>query len=214
MNFGKLTGRIAGIFTLVFCVTAVSNAENLMVLKIGPVWPRVLLNSEKPTAWDASFQSGALFDNIVAFGGGVDFLWNRNEKGIKIDENTFQLETKEKTLMFPITAFISITPVPDLIVQPVISGQIGLNTMYFSHEEKDPPIADLEPDLHNENGWYMGLIWKLALDASVRLGERTSVFAGFEYQWSKPKKLDEARDDIYTIRNMSGVGIRMGLRIF
>jgi hypothetical protein len=112
--------------------------------------------------------------------------------------------------MFPISGFFTVTPMPELIVTPSIWGQVGLNTMYFSQKTSD---AAADTSVSAEDGWYMGVIWKIAADALVRIGESSSFFAGFEYQWSKPKKLDIRKDDIFVRRDMSGVGLRMGFRV-
>ena len=59
----------------------------------------------------------------------------------------------------------------------------------------------------------MGFFWKIAADAMVNIGSSTALFAGFEYQWSKPKKLDSDEDESFFYRrDMSGIGIRMGFR--
>ena len=207
MKFFKTAAVLLSV--TVILVNSVS-AEKLLVLKIGPMWPRVLLGGEKSTAWDASIISGLILDKKVAFGGGLDFLWNRNIKQTHETGNTYLVEQTERTLAFPLSAYLSITPFPDLVIYPGLSGQIGLNTMYFSHKEASDTAA---ASLQNENGWYMGFIGKIAADVHFNLGESTALFTGIEYQWSTPKLLSRKQDESRaTYRKMSGIGIRMGLR--
>jgi hypothetical protein len=118
--------------------------------------------------------------------------------------------------MFPVTAYLSVTPIPDLFIQPCISGYIGLNTMYFSYKSDSTSYTNQQTDSIfsiDENGWYMGIIWKIAADAVVRLGESSGFYAGVEYQWSKPRKLGTNDENLYIRRNMSGIGIRMGIKV-
>ena len=189
---------------------SVRSAERLFLLKIGPTWPKELQWSEKPTAWDGAIQSGLIFDRKVAFGGGIDFLWNVNKKAKPISGTIYRLEKVERTFMFPVSGFFSLDPVPDLLIHPCASIQIGLNTMYYSHKE-DSDLPDTT--LPNVDGWYMGFYLKIAADAIFNLGEQSGIFAGFEYQWSKPQKLGVDSGDLFAERNMSGVGIRMGFRV-
>jgi hypothetical protein len=183
-------------------------------MKIGPTWPRVLLGEESPTAWDAAIVSGLIFDQKMSIGGGVDFLWNNRSKEEKISDNRFRIDSEEKTFMFPVSGYLSIAPLPDLIVNPCVSGQIGLNTMYFSHKENK--MEALTPDslLNDENGWYMGLFWKIALDAMVSIGSSTALYTGIEYQRTQPKKLGSSEDETFFYRrDMSGFGVRLGFRV-
>lgn len=197
-----------------FCSAAAS--ENVVTLKIGPTWPRVLLGSEKATAWDASIMAGKAIDDKFTIGGGLDFLWNNRSSEIPEGANTYRLEMSEHSFMFPLSAYLAVTPFPDLIVYPCLSGQIGLNMMYFSHQEDSTNTTGANPSkdqLQKNNGFYLGFFWKIAADALFNIGEHSAVFAGLEYQHSNPKKVsNNDKSDLFTKRNMSGIGIRMGFR--
>jgi hypothetical protein len=201
---------------LLFTVSIISGAfasDKTVILKIGPVWPKVLLGSDHSTSWDASVISGATIDKRVTIGGGIDFLWNVYSKETRIHNNAYRVDMEERSFMFPISGYLSLSPVPDLKVCPVLSGQLGLNTMYYSHKENKKEVTTPDSELTDENGWYMGLYWKLALDAVVSLSENAGFFVGLDYQHSRPKKLGvDARDEIVR-RNMSGIGIRAGLSV-
>ncbi|MBN1575566.1 MAG: hypothetical protein JW913_03385 [Chitinispirillaceae bacterium] len=191
---------------------SVSATERVLTLKIGPTWPQELQWSEKPTAWDASVQAGLTFDRTITIGGGLDFLWNVNEKEKRLGGNQYQRTMTDKTFMFPLSGFFALTPIPYYRFHPCVSVQAGLNTMYFSHKEKKIEQEDTS-SLGNENGWYMGFYLKIAADAIFNIGEQSGLFAGVEYQWSKPKKLKKEDEDIFVRREMRGFGLRMGFRI-
>jgi hypothetical protein len=116
---------------VVLLLLSLSNAEKQFQAKIGPTWPSALWYTEKPTAWDASLQFGSVFDDKVAIGGAIDFLWNKDAKEQKVNSYVSRVDVLQRTFMFPVTAFLSITPAPDLFVQPCISGYIGLKHNVF-----------------------------------------------------------------------------------
>ncbi|MBN1307550.1 MAG: hypothetical protein JXA18_06515 [Chitinispirillaceae bacterium] len=208
-----LRGTMVFLIILGMAITgSVSAYERVLTLKIGPTWPRALQWSEKPTAWDASVHSGIIVDRIIAIGGGVDFLWNVNEKTKPVRGNVYEREMIDRTFMFPVSGCLALTPIPDYKFHPCASVQAGLNTMYFSHEEKKKEQADPLPDF-DENGWYMGFYLKIAADAIFNIGEQSGLFAGAEYQWSRPKKLNDKDTDLFTKREMRGFGLRMGFRV-
>lgn len=193
------------------CFFSLTFAEKQFALKIGPAWPSALWNTEKPTAWDASIQSGALFDDKVAIGGVIDFLWNNDAKETNKGNGIYEINVTQRTFMFPLSLYLSISPVPDLLIHPNIGGSVGLNTMYFSYKgESTDPLDNSDLD---GNGWYMGVIWKVYTDAELKLGRNSCLFAGIEYQWSKPRKLGSSDGNLYLRRNMSGLGIRMGIKV-
>lgn len=211
---GKMLQKrvIAVLFSISFLI-GIASAEQQFVLKIGPVWPVALWKSEKATAWDASVLGGLAIDRKVSFGGGVDFLWNVVSDEEHVSGNVYRRETTEKTFMIPLSGYVTVDPVPDLIVHPCVTAQVGVNMMYFSHAEDSIAQSGSASSLVDENGWYFGFYWKIAADAVYDLSEKSGVFAGFDYQWSQPKKIDINTSDLYTKRNMGGIGIRMGLRV-
>ena len=203
----------AAILVLTSIMIGTVSAEQHLILKIGPVWPVALFKSEKTTSWDASILGGVAIDRKVAIGGGIDFLWNVNSDVEKVSGNIYRRETTEKTFMIPVSGYVSIDPVPDLIVHPCITGQIGVNMMYFAHAEDSISVGEDISSVVDENGWYFGLYWKIAADAVYDLSEKSGVFAGIDFQWSQPEKIDVNKSDLFTRRNMNGIGIRLGLRV-
>lgn len=194
-------------------LTEFSYAGKSFELEIGPLWPRVLLNSQKPTSWNTAFKTGYNFDNIVTLGAGIDFLWNHNNKDENLGGNIYKTVTSERTYMFPISGFFSLTPLPDLKVQPCFSAQVGFNTMYFSHTEDSVGLQNgNNHPIIDENGWYMGMYWKIAADVLLKLSKNSGIFTGVAYQWTRPTKLDLTAKDIFARRDMSGIGIRVGIK--
>ena len=210
--------RIQSSLILIFLLLSTTSAEKQFQMKIGPIWPSALWDTEKPTAWDASMQTGSVFDDRVTIGGAIDFLWYKDVKELKTystnsqNSTISQVEVLQRTLMFPVTAFLSISPTPDLFVQPCFSGYVGLNTMYLSYKGDTIKIEPSSYKLKG-SGWYMGLIWKIAGDAVIRLGNNSSLICGIEYQWTKPRKLGDNNGNLYIRRDMSGVGIRLGVKV-
>ncbi len=191
------------VFALNICAT-----DKSLTLKFGPYWPQDLKHSERPTAFDWTVLSGISFDKTVTLGAGFDFIWNKNSKENKIAPNLFQEELIERTLMFPVTAFLSISPLPDFIVSPSISGQAGIGFMHFSKEDiyfiDVRPIESI-PGLYDENGWYFGAVFKIAADILINLSPHVSLFGGLDHLWSKPKRIKRS-DHLYYKRNMNGGG--------
>jgi hypothetical protein len=190
-----------------------SASDKTVILKIGPTWPRELIGTDHSAAWDASVITGAIIDRRLTIGGGVDFLWNYYSKETKIQNNTYRKEKQEKTFMFPISGYLSLSPLPDLKVCPVLSGQLGLTTMYYTKDSLNNGKVINDTPYTDENGWYMGLYWKLALDAVVSLSENVGFFVGIDYQYSKPQQLGVKDKNNVVKRDMSGIGIRAGLSV-
>lgn len=210
--------RIPTIFVLLTAFTVNICASNkTLTMKFGPYWPEDLKHSERSTAFDWSFLSGINFDKVVILGAGFDFIWNKNSKENKIAPRVFQEELIERTLMFPITAFLSISPFPDFLVSPSISGQAGIGFMHFTKQDiyfiDVIPIESL-PTFYDENGWYFGSVFKVAADALVNLSPNVSLFGGVDHMWSKPKRIKRYDSHLYTRRNMSGWGVRCGLNLY
>lgn len=187
-----------------------SLAQNIVNIGIGPTWPKDLRDSEKKTAWTATVEYGKIFDNILGFGAEVDFSWNVYYKdstaiidsvpvNVRLDENTI--------LMFPVSAFVLLDPIPQFKLHPVVKGQVGFNMMVRSYKELDSTGNPIESP---KNGFYIGVIGKISTDAVYDLGQHASVFAGFEYQWGKLRHKRENTSNQYDYFKFYGPGIRMG----
>ena len=64
---------------------------------------------------------------------------------------------------------------------------------------------------NSKSGYYYGLIVKFGVDGLYNLGEQTAIFAGLEYQWADTKTNSDNKG-LFSRRDMSGIGIRMGFR--
>lgn len=190
-------------------------SEKILNFQIGPLWPYVLKETPEPTAWNTSMQIGRIIDRRISIGADINFLWNRYTDEELVTGNISQINSKQKTLCFPLTAFLTITPFPDLIVYPGISGQIGLNTMYYSKSTDSIGTNNSMTNGFDENGWYMGFIGKIGADAYFALSDNSTIFAGMEYLWSNPKKITRKRtDNLVARRKMSGFGLKFGIGLF
>lgn len=85
--------------------------------------------------------------------------------------------------------------------------------MYFAHAEDSIADGQDASSIVDENGWYFGLYWKIAADAVYDLSEKSGVFAGIDFQWSRPEKIEVNKSDLFTRRDMNGIGIRMGIKV-
>jgi len=202
--------RKAALLLMTAGIAAGFATENLLVLKVGPSWPRQLQWSKLPTAGNASVLGGWIIDRKLSFGGGVDFLWNVNREVNRIPgkSNVYRIEQSQKSFMFPVSGFLAIDPVPALRVHPCASVQVGLNNLYYSNSADS--AAD---DIYRESGFYMGFFCKIAADAIYDLGEKSGLFAGLEYEWANTDRLGVKSSDIQIPRDMSGFGLRAGFRV-
>jgi hypothetical protein len=202
---------IAGL-TLLCLMYVPAAAQDMLAIKIGPVWPREIRETERPTAWDAEIGYVRLFDKMIGFGAEVDFLWNRYEEDTTqegtVDTTTVKLR-QNTYLMFPVSGVIVVDPLQGLVVRPVLRGTFGFNMMVNSSVQYDSLGKEIESP---KNGFYYGVIGTAGLDAMYDFGEHASVFAGLEYQWATAKKKKKGTENQYYEPKLSGLGIRMGLR--
>ncbi|MBD3321507.1 MAG: hypothetical protein GF350_10480 [Chitinivibrionales bacterium] len=198
------------VFFLFLAVAVPLFAENSLSLKIGPLWPRKLLDTDKKTAWDAAVEYGILIDKKIAFGVGADFMWNRStqDKDTTIDTSSSPGPDEQKTIqkdiksfMFPLSAFIYIDPLSHLLFHPLIQFNIGYMPHIYSQRGKE---------IDNKSHYYHGLFLKLALDGVYSFSENIAIIAGAHYQWANTRRRDRDDRDIIYYRNMSGFGLHAG----
>jgi hypothetical protein len=186
-------------------------SQNIINFGIGPVWPKELNGSKKPAAWNMTIEYGRVFDDIIGVGCDLDFAWNYVVDQKQVEGDTLALKFshsyEKKVFMFPISAFLSVDPVPNFVVHPVIKGQIGFNMM-FKHENG----FDAQGNEHNweDNGFYYGIIGKASIDGVFDMGAHAAVYAGFEYQWGIWRKKVKNQENAYYKPKYHGPGIRLG----
>ncbi|MBD3345574.1 MAG: hypothetical protein GF401_10980 [Chitinivibrionales bacterium] len=193
----------------ILCVSTISSVfgENVLNLKIGPLWPRYLLDTDTKTAWDATVEYGIDIDEKVGFGVGADFIWNRSTKDkdtlidTSISDQQKTVQEDIKSFMFPVSGFIFVDPLSHMLVHPLLQFNIGYMPHIYSQRGKE---------IENTTRYYHGLYMQLALDGVYGFSENASVLAGINYQWANTRRRD--KDDRNTIyyRNMSGLGFEMG----
>jgi hypothetical protein len=210
------------------CVAAIAGrAETMLNLKMGPAWPKALRsdNAENGiTAWEPSIEIGTMFNRTVGIGFDAEFQWKR-----RLVDSTYNdtltggnivpitvIDKVERFYLFPPCFFLCVDPVPDLIVHPVIKGQVGMTLLYYKNQWLDDTNGDGVKEKHysEDSGkhghLYYGVFGKVGVDALYDLGETVSVFAGFEFQFGNARhKKDNSESEYYT-KQIYGPGIRMG----
>lgn len=199
-------------------------------LQFGPSWPRDIRDNApdgRRVALEAAGKAGTLIGDIAALGVGVDVLWNKS-----VDDSTWQepgendpaesitrvADNKVKRwIMFPVSVFVTIDPVPGLVVRPAVTGQFGFNMMVYANKEFSYPeggsYEEGEWVKTSDTGFYPGLYGKVSLDAIANLGtEAVGAMLGISYQWSQPRRRVEGQPNVYTNKNMNGLGLHAGLR--
>jgi hypothetical protein len=214
-RFGKISFCSIIAMSIGLCSVAVS-AETMLNIKMGPAWPKEMRvgNTEGGiTAWEPSIEIGALFNRIVGLGFDAEFQFKRRmlDSTYEVSGVTYQVVDKvERFFLFPPSVFLQIDPVPDLIVHPVIRGQVGLTLLYYSNKwyEGDGNDDKKSPD----SGLYYGIFGKAGIDGMYDLGENVSIFAGFEFQFGNARNRVDGESNTYYRKDIYGPGIRMGFR--
>lgn len=205
-----MTYRNFLLFVLLTGLISSSAADKALNFKFGPYWPKALKHSPKKTALDLGIQSGYSVENKVSFGPAFDFIWSKRSDEIRIGPNLYKEEFQERTLMFPISFFLKLSPLSDLPVSPSFTGQIGLSFMHYKDKYAIPDELDLFVP-YDENGWYFGPIYKLGIDILANIGRQVNIFGGTNYLWAKQKRIKRPSDNLFTRRNMSGWGLQFGI---
>lgn len=212
---------------MVALVVTSSLSADLFWAGIGPSWRRVLLDSEKPASMHVEAGYGRVFGEMVGIGAEVDFSWNHvSEDSSYVEQvSTDETETvrvtlsEDKRYVFPLSVFLSVDPIPQFLVHPVIKATYGLDMMVLSSREYDYSGGGDEPDINKaaNNGFYYGSAGSISADAVVSFVETVGFFAGVEYEWAKLRKNKRGTSNQYYQPEpdgwgMSGVGLRAGFR--
>jgi len=190
-----------------------ADAGNMLRLHIGPLWPRVLLDSDKPTQWDLGLGYGFMFDKIVGIGVGVDFMWNRvvDEVPVAGEPGVYEMTRRESSYLFPVYGIVIVDPISRFVVHPALTFNLGYNSMVYNCDDEQELTTGTAPD-DDPDGYYFGWFIRPGLDAIVNLGESAGLFVGVDYQWASTRSA-KTEDGKYRRRNMSGVGVKGGLRV-
>jgi hypothetical protein len=197
------------ICTVVFVSSHVYAGPRITGLQIGPSWPEDV----DGLAWMAGLESGMVFDDIIHLGGGANLLW-RSESKDTLDENTTSGVSKRvdtlriRRYMFPVYAYIGVDPVPELIVHPVLTVDVGLNMMFYSKDTLDPVEGKLVK-ADAANGLYIGPLVRLGLEGVYDIGDAVSAYVGCAYAWSRMTK---SADGGKYERPMNAFDMHLGLR--
>jgi hypothetical protein len=185
----------------------------MLNLKMGPAWPKDLRKDGSTggiTAWEPSIEIGGLFNRIVGVGFDAEFQWKKRQNDSNYTDASGNpvtvVDKVERFFLFPPSVFLSIDPVPDLVIHPVIRGQVGLTLLYYSNKG----FVGNEDFKTDDSGLYYGVFGKAGVDALYDLGENVSMFAGFEFQFGNARnRVDGTKNQYYT-KDIYGPGIRIG----
>ncbi|MGM0444352.1 MAG: hypothetical protein ACQEQV_09210 [Fibrobacterota bacterium] len=189
-----------------------AGAENAINLSVGPIWPTdnpLIENSEQSFAWNAAAEWAFAFDNHISIGAKMDLLWHVTSNNGDTAQSSSDLqgiskiESEQRIMMFPLSAFIQISPIPQYRLHPVIRGQVGYNSMTVRHTDYS---ESNDSNIDKVDGYYYGVSTRLGVDAVYDIGPKSSLFTGFEYHFSK------LRND-YEL-DMNAPAIRMGLSVY
>jgi hypothetical protein len=198
----------------VCCFSITASAEKMLNLKMGPAWPKEMRIGDTEggiTAWEPSIEVGMLFNRMVGIGFDMEFQFKRrlDDTTYVKDAITYQVVDKaERFFLFPPSFFLQIDPVPDLIVHPVIRGQVGLSLLYYGNKW----FENNEAEYSEDTGLYYGIFAKAGIDALYDLGDKVSVFAGFEFQFGNARNRVDGQSNRYYHKDLYGPGIRLGFR--
>jgi hypothetical protein len=203
----------AMVVSVVLAGAVVAEGGSMLRLHIGPLWPRELLHSDKPTQWDLGLGYGIMVDKIIGVGVGMDFMWNRTANEVPVDSEPglVELTRRESSYLFPVYAFVTIDPMSRFVVHPALTFNLGYNSMVYNFDDEQELTTGKAPE-NDPDGYYFGWFIRLALDALVNLGENAALFVGVDYQWANTRSA-KTEDNTYQRRNMGGVGVKGGLRV-
>lgn len=198
---------------LALLVLALSaDAQRIVNVAFGPIWPRDLQGGAPSVQWNASLEVGQVFDKIVGAGLSAEFGWNRKLNSSTLFDSSAGLSVTDvsadrSSYYFPVSGFIFFDPIPKYRLHPVIRGSLGCNMMAHRNRTFNPD-ADIAG-----HGFYIGLIGRAGTDLLYDLGEHASVFGGFQYQWGTLHHRVENSNNRYYNLKQYGPGIRAGMSI-
>lgn len=203
--------KIRLLSTLILLFVGLSVADNTISISIAPTWPSkniFIKNSSRKAMWDTEVAWGISFDDRITVGAQGNFMWHI-EKFKETDTTAnptepTKIQSKTKNFSLPVSAFITLSPIPQYKLHPVARVSVGYNSVIVKHENYDPKF---EAAVDKFDGYYNGLIARFGLDAVYDLGEKSSVFTGFHYQVSKVTKDDREL-------NMNAPVLKFGISVF
>lgn len=171
---------------LLLCLaTSFCFSQKILNVGFSPIWP----SETKSTAWNIFAELGYIFDEKVGVGGKIDFLWNIDESTLSVKDslNTSDiLLEKDGIFMFPLSAFLSFDPVPQYVVHPVFQAQFGFNMMVRDYAKYDSSgVKVIFSKERNPDGFYIGALGKVSINAVYDVGKQAAFFFGYEHQIGK-----------------------------
>lgn len=218
------TRSITIFFLLAITISApilAKGIEKSGALRFGGNWPKSYDQLGTLTNGDGSVDLGVIADNIVGMGVELNFQWNMTSSD-SVDTlsgtRKYIKKSEENYLLFPVSFYLSLDPLQNLIVHPIFRISYGLNIFNYTSNSLQPDdtiagvtIRKLKESSPGANGIYLGGILKLSADAMYDFSENVSVFGGISYQLSTPAKSDVQNSYEYKA-TLDAFGIHCGLR--
>jgi hypothetical protein len=164
---------------------------------------------EKDVKWQWMFSGeyGWLLTDHLSLGANVSFLCHIEKDRDRAGINTDIIYSKERIIMFPVSAFLVVDPIPQYVVHPVVHIVFGYNSVVISNKDYDENIRSA---VKLYDGYYNGFYTKFGTDLMVDVGEKTSLFVGPQWQISTVQR--RGKDEVFE-RKFNGFGLRLGVSI-
>jgi hypothetical protein len=191
--------------------------------KAGIVWPQTLHTLEgfgQRNAWNLGLEWGGFPHKYVGIGGSFGVVWKKT-----IDDTTadsladpfggtiiqFSVDRSISRVMFPLQLGVSIDPLADFFLHPVLRAGGGPAMMIYTNRHYTDSIHS-KSEYTKASGVYWGFTGHVGADLMLNLGEEARLFFGAEYQFSMLSKREWGTSRVYR-QDMSGPAVHIGVRV-
>jgi len=169
--------------------------------------------NEKDVKWQwlISGEYGWMLSDHVVWGASVSFA--RHLEKNRNPEKTYWIYSKERVVMFPVSMFVLIDPIPQYVVHPAMHISLGYNSVVISSVNYEKGLIETAKVGEND-GYYNGFYTKFGMDCMFDIGKKTSLFVGPQWQISTTERRGkkEIENGVYE-HKFNGFGLRLGVSI-
>jgi hypothetical protein len=213
-DFWERPVRAFKILTLIFAAIPVfaTSVVNFSVEPMSALKKSYINNKDVKWQWLFSGEYGWMLSDHVVWGASITFA--RHLEKNRDPEKTYRIYSKERVVMFPVSMFTVIDPIPQYVVHPAVHIALGYNSVVISsvnYEKKD----SIEIEKIGENdGYYNGFYTKFGMDCMFDIGKKTSLFVGPQWQISTTERRGgkEVENGVYE-HKFNGFGLRLGVSV-
>ncbi len=214
--------KTSALFVCLLMAAAAASANGYIGFKAGTQWPQTLSKLDaigQRNAWNLGFEWGGFSDKHIGVGGSFCGIWKRVSddtlSGSFSDSagGTITTTSGNHTItraMFPLQFDLSIDPLPDLLVHPVIRCGGGPAAMIYTNRYRSDSLFDDE--FTRTSGVYWGFIGRAGMDIMINIGKEARLLVGGEYQWSRLSNREWGTSNTYR-QDMSGPSVYIGVRV-